>query len=482
MKFLCGNCKAKYQIADAKVAGRTLRMKCRRCGHDILIQGEGGGGGASRGVGGSTVSMPPSPSRGGAAKRPPPVPPPAPSALGAGFRRGLSGPPEVPQRPAAHDQWHVAIHDVPVGPMSREELARKISAGAAGPQSLCWREGMDDWRPLEDVPDLAALLTRGGSRQGLRPVPAAGRVAGPPQPPDDYDDEFGEPTRVADASHLRGPASSSQPVAMPPVGPMGASPTPPPSVAPEPSHPAAAAGGRPQMSPWALIGIGMAIAMGLLGGPFIIMRLLETSPGQAGQATATATAPTQPAPVEEPQQAQPQVDLLDLEEPAEEPEEEPEEGPEAAKTATKSPAKPARKTPASSGKQLTEEQRKLLERMGGGGAAPGNIRGSGGGGGGGSAGGKSLNADQLRSVVKRNQPGLQRCYETAMRATSSSDTLRINVSLTVGMSGTVTKVNASGGSMAGLNTCIEKLVKRWRFPSSSGPTEFAFPVLFQPGM
>ena len=33
MKFLCDNCKAKYQIGDEKVAGKTVRMKCRRCGH-----------------------------------------------------------------------------------------------------------------------------------------------------------------------------------------------------------------------------------------------------------------------------------------------------------------------------------------------------------------------------------------------------------------------------------------------------------------
>ncbi|MFW6051858.1 MAG: zinc-ribbon domain-containing protein, partial [Myxococcota bacterium] len=39
MKFLCDNCKAKYQIADEKIAGRTLKMKCRKCGHDILIRG-----------------------------------------------------------------------------------------------------------------------------------------------------------------------------------------------------------------------------------------------------------------------------------------------------------------------------------------------------------------------------------------------------------------------------------------------------------
>src|SRR3954467_12986977 len=37
MKFLCDNCKAKYQIGDDKVAGKAVRMKCRRCGHDIHV-------------------------------------------------------------------------------------------------------------------------------------------------------------------------------------------------------------------------------------------------------------------------------------------------------------------------------------------------------------------------------------------------------------------------------------------------------------
>src|SRR3954471_23575369 len=38
MKFLCDQCKAKYQIADEKVQGKTLRMKCRKCGHVIEIR------------------------------------------------------------------------------------------------------------------------------------------------------------------------------------------------------------------------------------------------------------------------------------------------------------------------------------------------------------------------------------------------------------------------------------------------------------
>ena len=40
MKFLCPQCKAKYQIADDKIDGRTLRMKCRRCEHEIVVKGD----------------------------------------------------------------------------------------------------------------------------------------------------------------------------------------------------------------------------------------------------------------------------------------------------------------------------------------------------------------------------------------------------------------------------------------------------------
>src|SRR3954451_25237676 len=37
MKFLCPSCKAKYQIGDDKVAGRSVRMKCRKCGYVIPV-------------------------------------------------------------------------------------------------------------------------------------------------------------------------------------------------------------------------------------------------------------------------------------------------------------------------------------------------------------------------------------------------------------------------------------------------------------
>ena len=37
MKFSCPSCQAKYQIADEKVTGRSMKMKCRKCGAVIPV-------------------------------------------------------------------------------------------------------------------------------------------------------------------------------------------------------------------------------------------------------------------------------------------------------------------------------------------------------------------------------------------------------------------------------------------------------------
>src|SRR5436190_1107931 len=78
MKFLCDNCKAKYQIGDEKVAGKTVRMKCRRCGHLIQV---------SASVTESSV-----------ARRPPSAPPPA---GGYGTRAPVPPAPPPPHVPGS---------------------------------------------------------------------------------------------------------------------------------------------------------------------------------------------------------------------------------------------------------------------------------------------------------------------------------------------------------------------------------------------
>jgi hypothetical protein len=89
-----------------------------------------------------------------------------------------------------------------------------------------------------------------------------------------------------------------------------------------------------------------------------------------------------------------------------------------------------------------------------------------------------LTEDQIRAVVSRERTGLTRCWETAIRGARETPTVRLDVAITIGSSGTVTRAAARGPSVGTLTECIERAVQRWRFPASSGSTETAFPVVF----
>ncbi len=522
MKFLCGNCKAKYQIADEKVTGRTLRMKCRRCDHDILIDGHsmpspppgqpmpgpvvpGQTGSARRGG----VSVVPGPGRSGgsgAHPMPPRVPggipaPPQrpgarskpPSGLNAEFRRHVAAPPEVPQRTSPYDQWHVAIQDVPVGPMTRDELGRKVESGAVNADSLCWREGMDDWRPLGELPELTALLRR-APRGSQRPSRSRAPVAPPlGHEPDEFDDDTNEPTRIADLTGPNSPLAASVAAASA-RGVAGAASSPRivvPAAAAAPVQPVQAVEAQAPANKGGGNGLTTGIAVGLLvgillvGGP-MLYRNTWGSPAPVAQ-TPVATAPTQ----QDVDRAAQDIVAVVPEQPAEV-----EVVEEAPKTETKTPttstgtktttSSTATKTTTTTQPKdgLTDEQRKLLERMGAGGETEIPKVGTGSKTSSSSASsGPALTATQLSAVVQSNKTVLQRCYETALRAAGGRQdgTIKVTVNVTVGGSGTVKSVTTQGTGLGDMNECLKKSVKTWRFPTSGGDSEFAFPLVFQPG-
>ena len=216
MKFLCDNCKAKYQIADEKVAGKTVRMKCRKCGHQIEVRAavtETSVSTSSPMVGGGTEMMRPVGSiKGGLAtslsaqkpRAPAPSQPAgaagtgpyaAQGALAGAFQRAVSEPPQTMPMPtggnnpvelSVTDEWYVAINGVPVGPVRITELRRKAASGAVTEDSLCWQEGLEEWRPVRSIPELAALVREAaqGNRPSLiSPEPSAGRISSPPAQP-----------------------------------------------------------------------------------------------------------------------------------------------------------------------------------------------------------------------------------------------------------------------------------------------------------
>jgi predicted Zn finger-like uncharacterized protein len=211
VKFFCEQCKAKYQIADERVAGKTVRMKCRKCGHLVEVRAA---------VTESSASMPPpavtatAPEVGskppaGPPKAPPKAPPPRPSALATSLT--AAKPPSArPDRPppsvlagafkmnvtreeggstpfdmaelAPGDDWYVAVNGVPVGPIRIAEVRRKAALGAITEDSLAWQEGLDEWRPVKSFPELAAQVREAalGGRASLTPAPGEVRTSIPP--------------------------------------------------------------------------------------------------------------------------------------------------------------------------------------------------------------------------------------------------------------------------------------------------------------
>ena len=92
-----------------------------------------------------------------------------------------------------------------------------------------------------------------------------------------------------------------------------------------------------------------------------------------------------------------------------------------------------------------------------------------------------LDASALQRVVAENRRTLQTCYERAIRGQAGAPRARMDVTVRVGRSGTVTSVNAVGNDFGGLSTCIEQSVRRWRFPASSDGGQTRFPIVFSPG-
>jgi hypothetical protein len=138
----------------------------------------------------------------------------------------------------------------------------------------------------------------------------------------------------------------------------------------------------------------------------------------------------------------------------------------------------------SKGKALSKEEKAMLERMGGSfDQSPSKIvkpKSSASGGASSKKGG--LKAEQLAAVVSRGKRQLQRCYEAALRSNPSDETIRLDIDLTVGLSGTVTKMSARGKSLGDMKDCIKRTIRMWRFPTSGNETRTSFPVVFQPGV
>ncbi|MFT5353794.1 MAG: putative Zn finger-like uncharacterized protein [Polyangiales bacterium] len=540
MKFLCDQCKAKYQIPDEKIAGRNLRMKCRKCSHEIIIRGPKSpesisprGSARSSRRGGSGAASRPAPPRTSAPR----------SALGADFRRG-GALAQAPVPKAAAVEWYVAINDVPVGPIKREEVARKIGMGAVSAASLCWREGLDDWRPVGEVPELATLLEQRRvptpppptkSRQPpAPPPPAAPPSAGNVIPiggrlgassPSDFDED--DKTVMTSSPFLDEPDEGSEPIIAPILAPppaVMAPLAPPPAAVPAPFAPPPAAALAPlapppaaalaaatappespagdssaafaappaallvpedegtrkkAVAPGVMMGIAGAACFGIVFAVIAAQRLLPSGETEAVAVVA-------PDPIEEgPVVAEPQIEIPEefveepvVEEPGEEDLTETDEPEDETEPATMGTSRPGNTTMSDSTMALSAEQQALLDRFGTSSDEPDISMVTL------TMGATTMRAQLDDSAVRRvvsapaNRAMLQRCYNTAIRGHGDPPNVRVDIRIRVAESGRVTSASATGGNLGQLKRCLETSVRRWRFPQSSAGGEAAFPVVF----
>ncbi|HVJ19382.1 MAG TPA: GYF domain-containing protein [Polyangiaceae bacterium] len=439
MKFLCPSCKAKYHVADEKIAGRSLRMKCRKC--EFLI---------------SLSDAPPAPPTLAPSDgelvlpklpRPPALPdlgtsPPwaasqsvaraaAPSPVGGFVTARSHGAAAIAMvAPAAladealavdealqatPEEWFVEIKGAPSGPLPLSELRQKAGSGEVTLRSLVWRDGDEAWRPLSSVPELVAIV-----EEQLSSVHAA--VAPPPLP--------------------ASPKSSERP-------------------RPHVDHAAedlAAAGLSQRRLPLAAyLAVAVAMMLGLTIG-FVLFdkgeqptRVVQAStpapegtPGASAAAAGAEFAPPPPAVETASASTPPQSQQV------------------------------ARATPRPSGKPATEAV-KDLSALSAGQAGPSNEAPAG------AAG--PLDSATIESTVARYKASVKRsCWQPALeaRADNAPTSARVNVTITVAPSGNVQNVTTSGDPKGypGLTSCIAGRVRGWQFPPSGSSTTVNVPFVF----
>jgi predicted Zn finger-like uncharacterized protein len=136
MKVSCQACGAKYTIADEKVRGRKVKIRCKSCGTPIVVDGAS-----------ST--------------------PPEAAAATAAVTAGAAAP------AAAGPAWSVNLSDTDQRTMTTQEIVQGWKAGIVTNDAFVWKDGMGDWVAILECAELKALLPAPAAAAVPTPAPAA---------------------------------------------------------------------------------------------------------------------------------------------------------------------------------------------------------------------------------------------------------------------------------------------------------------------
>ncbi len=225
MRFSCESCQAKYAIPDERVEGKIVRLKCQKCGAEIVVKG------APRPMEAelrTNIDVPP--------KMEEPAPKPIKSAPvtriedrpavrldDAAFDTGSADEDEEegrestrianlkeldgmrvqaeqdrqlpkqerrppPPAPKVRAEWLVLVSGAQQGPFTEDDVRKKLAAGEVHARSYMWKDGMGDWVRMHQLPEFSDVPA---------PQAAAPKPAPPREPPvqkesSDFDSLFGK--------------------------------------------------------------------------------------------------------------------------------------------------------------------------------------------------------------------------------------------------------------------------------------------------
>ena len=143
MKITCPSCSARYTIADEKIRGRTVKIRCKKCNTPTIIRGTDLDGAAQAPHAGQDPSA----------------------------QAAVPGPVASPE--AMQVEWLVTLDDGSQQSGNAEVIRGLYQAGSIHENTYVWRDGMADWQVLSQTPELWALVQQAGAGGAL----AAGAVA-----------------------------------------------------------------------------------------------------------------------------------------------------------------------------------------------------------------------------------------------------------------------------------------------------------------
>ena len=133
MKISCQSCQAKYTIADEKVLGKIVKIRCKKCGATIVINGNE-----------KTSTQ--------------------------AYDTGAAQQPFDYASQQGGEQWTVNVADGDQRTHDAARDRRRVPSGIVNDETYCWKDGMADWLPLREIPEISGSLAGGGAAPPRRRV------------------------------------------------------------------------------------------------------------------------------------------------------------------------------------------------------------------------------------------------------------------------------------------------------------------------